>query len=144
MNTFITGVNIIKESNFSDHVKKVVLHLDAVNDLNQPLETPSRQTSIIDCVTGMNKKLKDQLDKPFKLYSDIANFEKDIQNVDLGNSHLTDTSCCEMLYFLKKSFVKNNITEPLNDGRVHYYSVHNDSSYSRKTMDEKELLITKN
>ena len=69
MNTFITGVNIIKESNFSDHVKKVVLHLDAVNDLNQPLETPSSQTSIIDCVRGMNKKLKDQQDNPFKLYS---------------------------------------------------------------------------
>ena len=128
MNKFITGVNIIKGSNFSDHVKKVVLHLDAVNDLDQPLETPSSQTSIIDCVREMNQKLKDQLDKPFTLYSDIAHFEKDVQNVDRGNSYLTDTSCSEMLHFLKKSFVKNNITEPLNDGTMHYYSVHKDGS----------------
>ena len=41
--------------------------------------------------------------KPFKLYSDIANFEKDAHNVDLGNSYLTDTSCHEMLHFLRKS-----------------------------------------
>ena len=26
--------------------------------------------------------------KPFKLYSDMANFEKDVHNVDLGNGYL--------------------------------------------------------
>ena len=82
-------------------------------------------------------------DKPFKLYSGTANFEKDVHNVDLGNSYLTDTSCSEMLHFLSKSIVKNNITKPLNDGTIHYYSVHNDGSSSAKTMDEKELFIIK-
>ena len=53
--------------------------------------------------------------KPFKLYSDMANFEKDVHNVDLGNGYLTDTSCCETLHFLSKSIVNNNITKPLND-----------------------------
>ena len=60
----------------------------------------------------MNQKLKDQPvikfqlahfttihGKPFKLYSDIANLEKDVHNVDLGNSYLTNTACCEMLRF---------------------------------------------
>ena len=140
---FITGMKIIKKSNFSDHVKKSVSHLNALNGLNQPLETPSNQTSIIVFVRGMNQKLKDELGKPFKLYSDIASFKKDIHNVNLGNSDLTDTSCCEMLHFLSKCFVNNNVTEPLNDGTIRYYSVHNDGSYSRKIMDEKELFITK-
>ena len=70
-----------------------------MNGLNQPLETPSGQTSVVNCVRGMNENLKDQLviklqlahftaihGKPFKLYSYIANFEKDVRNVDLSNS----------------------------------------------------------
>ena len=153
---FITGMDVIKKSNFSDQVQKNVFHLNAVNGLNQPLETPSGQTSIVNCVRGMNKKLKDQLvmkfqlahftaiyGKPFKLYSDIANFKKDVHNVDLCNSYLTDTSCHEMLHFLSKSIVKNNIKKPLNDRTICYYSVHNDSSSSAKTVDEKELFIIK-
>ena len=56
----------------------------------------------------MKQKLKDQMvmkfqlahfiaihGKPFKLYSDFANFEKEFHNVDLGNSYLSDTSCHE-------------------------------------------------
>ena len=103
---FITGTDIIKKNNFSDHVKKSISHLNAVNALNQSLETPSGQACIVDCVRRMNQKLKDQLvmklqlahftaihGKPFKLYPDIANFEN-VHNVDLGNIYLTDTSCC--------------------------------------------------
>ena len=104
----------------------------------------------------MNQNLKDQLvikfqlahftaihGKPFKFYSDIANFEKDVHNVDLSNSYLTDTSCREMLLFLSKSIVKNNIIKPLNDGTICYYTVHNDGSSSAKAMDDKELFIIK-
>ena len=149
-------MDTIKKNNFSDHVRKSVSHLKAVEALNQPLETPSGQTSIVDCVRRWIKKLKDQLVmkfqlnhftaihcKPFKLYSDKAKFEKDVHNVDLGNSFLTDTSCCEMLHFLSKSIVKNNITNLLHDGTTQYYSVHNDGSSSTKTMDEIELFIIK-
>ena len=53
---FITGMDIIKTSNFSDHVKKSVSDLNKVNGLNQPLETPSGQTSIVNYVRGMNQK----------------------------------------------------------------------------------------
>ena len=58
---FITGTDIIKKSNFSDHVKKMVFQLDAVNGLNQLLEKPSGQTSVVNCVRGMNQISKDQL-----------------------------------------------------------------------------------
>ena len=97
-----------KKSNFSDHIKKSIAHFNAVKGLNQTLETPPDQTSIVTCVRGMNQKLKDQLvmkfqlahfiaihGKPFKLYSDFANFEKEFHNVDLGNSYLSDNSCHE-------------------------------------------------
>ena len=124
-----------------------------MNGLNQLLETPSGQISIVNCMRGMNQKLKDQLVMKFQLAnfttihgkpcSDIANFKKDVNIVDLGNSYLTDVSCREMLHFVSKSIVKNNITKPLNDGTIHYYSVHNDGSSSTKTMDEKELFINK-
>ena len=155
MDKFVAGTTIIKKSNFSEHVKKSVSHLKAVKGLNEPLERPSDQTSIVTCVRGMNQKPKDQLvmkfqlahftaihGKPFKLYADIANFEKGVHNVDPG-SYLTDTSCREMLTFLSKSIVMNNITKPLNDGTIRNYSVHNDGSSSAKTMDEKELYIIK-
>ena len=35
---FITGTDIIKISNFSDHIKNSVSHVNAVNGLNQPLK----------------------------------------------------------------------------------------------------------
>ena len=91
----------------------ISLHRERVKGLNQTLETSPNQTSIVTCVRVMNQKLKDQLvmkfqlahfiaihGKPFKLYSDFANFEKEFHNVDLGNSYLSNTSCHEMLTFL--------------------------------------------
>ena len=124
--------------------------------MNQTLETPLDQTSIVTCVRGMNQKLKDQLvmkfqlahfiaihGKPFELYSDFANFEKEFNNVDLGNNYLSDTSCHEMFTYLSRSIVTNNITKPLNDGTIWYYRIHNDGSSSAKTMDEKEVFVIK-
>ena len=79
--------------------------------------------------------------EPFKLYQNIANFEKQIHNVELGQSYLTDTSCRKMLFYLSKNIVLENIM--LNDGTIRYYNVHNDESSSAKTIDEKELFIMK-
>ena len=121
----------MKKSNFLDHIKKSVLHINAVKGLNQTMETPPDQTSIVTCVRRMNQKLKDQLvmkfqlahfiaihEKPFKLYSDFANFEKEFHNVDLGNSYLSDTSCHKMLTYLSRLIISNNIMKPLNDGTI--------------------------
>ena len=136
--------------------KKSVSHFSAVKGLNQTLETPPDQTSIVTCVRGMNQKLKDQLvmkfqlahfiaihGKPFKLYSDFANFYKEFHNVDLGNSYLSGAYCQKLLTYLTRSIITNNITKPLDDGTIQYYSIHNDGSSSAKTMDEKELFIIK-
>ena len=91
----------------------ISLHRERVKGLNQTLETSPNQTSIVTCVRVMNQKLKDQLvmkfqlahftaiqRKPFKLYFDFANFEKEFHNVELGNNYLSNTSCHEMLTFL--------------------------------------------
>ena len=153
---YVVGTNVVKKCNFSDHVKKSVAHLNAVKGLNQTTEKPDDQKSLVTCVRSMNAKLQDQLTmkfqlahftalhgKPFKLYEDFIKFERDIHKVDLGTSYTSDTSCHEMLSYLSKSILLNNITDPLNDGRIRYYSVHNDGSSSAKTMDEKELYIMK-
>ena len=98
----------MKRNNFSEHLKKSTAHLNADKGLSQPTETeapPPDQKTIVTCVRNQNKKLKDQLvmkfqlahftaihGEPFKLYQNIANFEKQIHNVDLGQSYFTDTS----------------------------------------------------
>lgn len=63
--------------------------------------------------------------------------------MDLRNSYLPDTSCSEILTFLSKSIIWNNITKPSHNGTTQYYSVHYDGSTSTKTMDEKKLFIIK-
>ena len=151
----MTGTSVVKKNNFSEHLKKSTAHLNAVKGLSQPNETeapPPGQKTIVICVKNWNKKVKDQLvmkfqlvhfptihGEPFKLYQNINKFEKPIHNVDLGQSYLTETSCEEMLFFLSKSIVLENVTKLLNDGTIQYYSAHNDRSSSPKTMDEKEL-----
>ena len=83
-------------------------YLNADKGLSQPTETeapPPDQKIIVTCVRNQNKKLKDMLvmkfqlahftaihGEPIKLYQNIANFEKQIHNVDLGQSYFTDTS----------------------------------------------------
>ena len=106
----------MKKINFSDHLKKNVLYTNALKRLNQTLKTPVDQTSIVTPERGMNQKLKDQLvikfqlahliaihGTSFKLHSDFANFEKELHNVDFGNSNLFDTSCHKMLICLSRS-----------------------------------------
>lgn len=155
---YVNGTSIIKKCNFSDHIKKSASHAQAIQRLNEKNVTTgtSGQKSIVNCVRSMGAQHKDQLvmkfqlvhfiairGKPFKLYEDFAKFERENHNVNLGQGFLTDTACHEMLQYLSRSIVLNNITKPLNDGTIRYYSVHNDGSSSAKTMDEKELFIIK-
>ena len=48
-----------------------------------------------------------------------------------------------MLTYLSKSSRIKSITEPINRGKLRYYSVMNDGSSSTKTLDEKELFLMK-
>ena len=77
------------------------------------------------------------------MYEHIAKFEKDVHGVDLGGGYLTRTACTEIIHFLAKNEMKENITEPLNSGKRHYYSLLSDGSSNAKTMDEKELVLIK-
>ena len=49
----------------------------------------------------------------------------------------------EMVTYLARSIRSQSITEPLNNGKIHYYSVMNDGSSLAKTLDEKELFLIK-
>ena len=53
------------------------------------------------------------------------------------------TAGAEMVNYLAKSIRLNAVTEPINSGKIRYYSVMNDGSSSSKTMDEKELFLIK-
>ena len=48
-----------------------------------------------------------------------------------------------MIDYMAQSFRKQSITDPLNNGKVRYYSTMNDGSSSAKTQDEKELYLIK-
>ena len=104
---YVAGTSVMRKNNFSEHLKKSMAHLNAAKGLSQPTETeapPPGQKTIVTCVRNQNKKLKDQLvmkfqlahftaihGEPLKLYKNIANFEKQIHNINLGQSYLTDT-----------------------------------------------------
>ena len=106
---YVAGTSVMKKNNFSEHLKKSMAHLKAAKGLSQPTETevpPPGQKTIVTSAINQNKKLKDQLvmkfqlkhftaihGEPFKFYQNNANFEKQIHNVNLGQSYLTYTSC---------------------------------------------------
>ena len=112
----------MKKNNFSEHLKKSMAHLNPIKGLSQLEAPPPGQKTIVTCVRNQNKKLKDQLvmkfqlthfttihGEQFKLYQNITTFEKQTHNVNLGRSYLTDTSCREMLFYLSKGIVLENM-----------------------------------
>ena len=54
-----------------------------------------------------------------------------------------DTAASEIARCLSKSSRIKTVTEPINNGKVRYYSIMNDGSSSTKTLDEKELFLLK-
>ena len=48
-----------------------------------------------------------------------------------------------MVNYLAKSIRIKSVTDPINSGKIRYYSIMNDGSSSSKTMDEKELFLIK-
>ena len=127
----------------------------ATSDLNNSISRPTQST-----IQTMFRKLtvinKQQLLKKFQLahfigvhalsnsmYEHISKFEKEIHRVDLGGGYLTRGACTEIIHFLAKNELNKNITEPLNSGKRHYYSLLSDGSSNAKTMDEKELVLIK-
>ena len=77
------------------------------------------------------------------LYQELVCFEKEVYKVDVGTGYLNKTAAQEILFFLSKSMITENITEPLNSGDRTYFSLLTNGSYSAKTMEEKELYVIK-
>ena len=77
------------------------------------------------------------------LYQELVCFEKEVYKVDVGAGYLNKTAAQEILFFLSKSMITENITEPLNSGDRTYFSFLTNGSSSAKTMDEKELYVIK-
>ena len=117
--------------------------------------TTTRQATIGQAFRKMTTLNKEQLLKKFQLahfigvcalpsnmYEHIADFEKNIHGVNLGGGYLRRLACTEMIHFLAKDILYRNITNPLNSGEKHFYSL-SDGSSNAKTMDEKELILIK-
>lgn len=66
-----------------------------------------------------------------------------VHNVDLGTAYFSKYSAQEMIMYLSKSTVLENITKPLNTGERLHFSWLFDGSSSATTMDEKEVYIIK-
>ena len=67
----------------------------------------------------------------------MVTFKKEVHNVDLGTGYLSKDSAQEMIMYLSKSIVLENIAEPRNTGERLYFSLLFDGSSSAKTMNEK-------
>ena len=77
------------------------------------------------------------------MYKKSAEFEKNVDKVDMGTGFLNDKSGQELILFLSKFLFCENVVDPLNDGTRLYFSLLYDGSSSAKTSDEKELYIIK-
>ena len=81
--------------------------------------------------------------KSFKAYESFTKFEKKYDGVDLGNGYTNDKAGSEIATYISISKRIKKITETLNNGILHYYSVLVDGSSSVKILDKKELYIIK-
>ena len=77
------------------------------------------------------------------MYKIFAEFEKNVDKVDMGIGFLNNKSCQELILFLWNFLLCENVVDPLNDGARLYSSLLYDGSSSAKTSDEQELYIIK-
>ena len=167
--SWVQGSSRIKKCNAETHLKSNVHTLAqqrlkfAKTNATNPTpaekiakEKPSSQSSIVEHARNANAKQIKELTKKFQLahfltvenksfefYQSLVRFEKDFHKVDLGTGYLNRQACHEMVIYLSKSLIVENITEPLNEGVRLYFSLLFDGSSSAKTMDEKEVYIIK-
>ena len=73
----------------------------------------------------------------------MLSFEKSVHHVDLGSSYNSDRAAKQIISYISKSIVMTEITEPLNNNAINYYSILNDGSSSAKTTHEKEIFLIK-
>ena len=116
----------------------------------------NQEKMIVEHARILSKTQKEQLIKKFQLVhfltvnnqslnfcQDLVCFEKEVYKVNVRTGYLNKTAAQEILLFLSKLMITENITEPLNSGDRTYCSLLTDVSSSAKTMDEKELYVIK-
>ena len=79
----------------------------------------------------------------FKSYGNFGKFERDYHGVDLGNGFLTDEAGMKIMKYISISQRIKNITEPLNQNILNYYSILFDGASNSKCVYEKELFLIK-
>ena len=116
----------------------------------------NQEKTIVEHAWILSKTEKAQLIKKFQLvhfltvnnkfldfYQELICLEKEVHKVNFGKGYLNKTAAQEILLFLSKSMITENIMEPLNSGERRYFSLLSDGSSITKTMDEKELYVIK-
>ena len=116
----------------------------------------NQEKTIVEHAWILSKTEKAQLIKKFQLvhfltvnnkfldfYQELICLEKEVHKVNFGKGYLNKTAAQEILLFLSKSMITENIMEPLNSGERRYFSLLSDGSSIAKTMDEKELYVIK-
>jgi predicted DNA binding CopG/RHH family protein len=172
-NAYVNGMHVIKKANFAKHLlfennKKATLRLkekelmsaaaqsSSADDMQTSSSRTPKQTLLRPMLQKVNVAQRQQLGrkfqlahftssnaKSFKTYADFAAFEKKYHDVDLGASYLMDKAGAEIMKYISISQQMTNITEPLNNDVLNYYSVLFDGASSAKCVDEKELFIIK-
>ena len=170
---WVSGSEVVKKSNAADHLKSnihstAVKRLKekknatiegqqtATTEGQQIAASTSQEKTILEYVRELSKPDRAKLTKKFQLvhfltvnnkslnfYQKLVRFQKDIYKVDVGTGYLNNKAAQEILLFLSRSIIKENITEPLNSGKRLYFSLLTDGSSSAKTMDEKEVYVIK-
>ena len=75
--------------------------------------------------------------KSLNFYQELVCFEIEAYKVDAGTGYLNKAGSQEILLFLSKSMITENITELLNSGDRTYFSLLTEGSSSGKAMYEK-------
>ena len=165
---FVKGTHVIKKVNFQVHIsteihitaalrlkEKALISCTTADSLSNVVGA-NNQTTLLPYVRKYTALQRSQLTRKFQLahymaatgqsfktYANFANFERKYRNVDLGDGYLTDKGGAEIASYISVSKRMKKITEPLNQGICHYYSVLMDGSSSVKILDEKELYVIK-
>ena len=116
----------------------------------------NQEKTIVKHAWILSKTEKAQLIKKFQLVhfltvnnkfldfcQELICLEKEVHKVNFGKGYLNKTAAQEILLFLSKSMITENVMEPLNSGERRYFSLLSDGSSIAKTMDEKELYVIK-
>ncbi|XP_041364478.1 uncharacterized protein LOC121379880 [Gigantopelta aegis] len=112
--------------------------------------------SIINEIPQITTEQREQLVKTFQLlhylvtqgksfedFKHFAKFEVDVHKVDLGSEYLTKRAARNMCRFLTQKIKQDEITNPLNSAKSHYFSLMSDRCTCTESMEIKEVFVIK-